>query len=406
MEGVKTVFLFCVMFGSIALCLILVISGILRWLAPKDSRPRRLNVASWVAMAVLVAISWLYCARLVMDSGTDRSLDRLFLETFNIVIGFLLIAILIVSVIVLLLIAMRGIFLGWQIFTHGSKHDESLSGDKDKYIDVLKSPVVTLLIACGIVALFILLPFLMGQWEGSLMATWLGGVNEIGNVFGSSGDPNRGNGTISTGLPTYAMVYIIAIGVGFAVVRILCSVINHSLRKDDNKKLIDEYSDPIALLAVGVAFLWSLKSEGFQSYKPGKALGSLIISFAAVVAIFAIILLLLEVIRTLMDMRERLIRKEARYLFIFLSGQCAMMLMDVIVFVCSVLNDVVGDIFDNRMDEIETKLRDKVISAVKKEMKKKTDDKMGFPARGKASDKVNFDKVFVPFEEKVMRKRR
>lgn len=404
MEGVKTVFIFCVLFGSVALCLILVIAGILRWLAPRDSRHKRLNVASWVAMAVLVAISWLYCARLAMDSGTDRSLDRFFLETFNIVIGFLLIAIPIVSVIVLLLIAMRGIFLGWQIFAHGSKQDESLSSDKDKYIDALKSPVVTLLIACGIVALFILFPLFMGQWEGSLIDTWLDGVNKVGSICDSSSPQDPKNNTIVTGFPTYAMIYTIAIGVGFAVVRILRSVISHSLRKDDNKKLIDEYSDPIALLAVGVSLLWSLREGKIEFNDPGKTLRNLIPSFVVVVAIFAIILLILEVIRTLMDMRERLIRKEARYLFIFLSGQCAMMLMDVIAFACSVLNDVAGDIFDNRMDEIETKLRDKVISAVKKEMKKKTDDKMESQACGKASDKVNFDKVFVPFEEKVMRK--
>ena len=56
MEEIINVLMFCIWLGALILCCILVVSGVLRWLAPVDKRQKRLNFVSIIAFIILCVI--------------------------------------------------------------------------------------------------------------------------------------------------------------------------------------------------------------------------------------------------------------------------------------------------------------------------------------------------------------
>ena len=77
MNDIITVALYFGCFGIVALCLVLVVSGVLRWLKAVPSRTRRLNALSWIAAAVLfIAVMVHYTDGTVSPRPSDISAPK------------------------------------------------------------------------------------------------------------------------------------------------------------------------------------------------------------------------------------------------------------------------------------------------------------------------------------------
>ena len=428
MKELSSIITFCIWFGTVSLCVVLIFLGILRWLR-NDERDKRLNIMAWIAFIVLCTMFAIrYETKgldtVVTDSG-QKEVDEngygvglidgeqengeniesvttigsninskaltFSLKILKNGIEMVLIGVIALLAIVILLIVIRCIISSLKIIW--KTKTETVDKDSFAFISAIKAPVVILVIAWGIIALFCILPFLMGEWgKGNLIEIWQDGTCKITSLF----SPDNGAEVFSFEvLISYILIYVIIIGVGFAVVKILHSIIGHTLKERKSENLIDEYSSPIALLAVGVAILWTLKGEQF-----GDRIVNLLESFCAVIFIFAIIVLTLEIIRLLINMRDNFIRLEARYLFISLVGQSALLILGMLNFIYGAVNNTIGSTEDTKIGKIEVKLRNKLVNA----MDKAIEPEKKFPDDEQIENADKRKLTFWPFDEKVTKK--
>ena len=71
---------FCGWFGIMGLCAFLIITGVLRWVAPKADRKRRLNILGWAAFAMLSTILLVYY-EIARMQGNENSNGMRFAES-------------------------------------------------------------------------------------------------------------------------------------------------------------------------------------------------------------------------------------------------------------------------------------------------------------------------------------
>ena len=395
MDGVIAVIIFCCVVGTVAICLGLIISGILRWLAPLDKREGRLNIAAWIAGTVLAGGGTLFYVWKVSGGNWIADVQDIYFNAIYTLIVFLFATVTVASLVELLLLIGKVMLLGWKLIIHAKDQKEGLKEEADDYKAALNNPAVMFTIAWGILALFLMLPFFTGEQESGLIDTWVKGTNSIAVWFDP--DAKTGNQETLGNVGSYILLYIIVIGVGVAVIKIFYSLIKHLFKKENNS-FIDEYSNPMALMAVGVALLWSLRRGVFNEQSRRKLIFELFKCFAAVIIVFAIAILALEIIRLLMDMREKIIRQEARYLFIFLVGQCTMMLMDILTLVCGALDNSVNGLPFSEMFELEDKMRAKM----KKIIDDEADGKIDFKAETHQDSDQH--RTFLAFSARTTRK--
>lgn len=414
MEGLKDILTFCVGFGIITLCVVLIVSGILRWLAPCSTRARRLDILAWIVVAALSAASLLY---FTWGPGSNDSTKAMtFLNVSSKLFMILALGVIAASATVLLVIIAIYLYNILRVITHTGDQIYVRDSRLDKFIQPLRSRAVILAVAWGIMALFLILPLFAGMptiktneasetskaaetneiSEASetneingLIEIWENGVNKIGCIFGK--DKNK---STFDAFVTYTLIYIIVLGVGLAAIKILHSIITQSIKKT-HKDIIEEYSDPIGLLAVGVAVLWSLKEGGFTGKNASGIVLELLESFVAVAVIATLVILVLEVIRLLMDMKEPFIRQEARYLFVALVGECAIVVMEMVFTFCGALSNAIGG-RGHTFAEFEEKVRDKMERLMKKQLDAKASEQ--------PDNNNDHERIFAAFDQKITRK--
>lgn len=419
MEGISNIITFCVWFGTIILCVIIVAAGVFRWLSPSESRARRFNIMAWIAFSILCILGLIhYGTKELNRSMSSDEIAFLFFETAKKAIMGLMLGVIVISVLMLLIVVILCICDSLWIILQAKK---GVTGSSP-HIKAVKTPAVILAIAWGFIALFCVLPFLVGdQNRNNPIEIWKDGVCKIESLSDFDWLENRDADSISIPFPeddlndggavnsgsndsanyssgnlaSYILIYVIVLGVGFAVTKILYSIIRHTLSESENINLIDEYSSPIALLAVGIAVLCTLK--GGIGY---KTIVSLLKSFGIVIVIFAIIIFTLEIIRLLINIRESFIRLEARYLFISLVGQTALLMLGVLNSIYGAVNSMISGGMDAKMYQIERKLRQKVIDA----MDKAIDSKEKSADNEQMTNEKDHKTTFCPFDEKVTKK--
>lgn len=403
MESFKNIIMFCGLCGVVILCAILVITAVLRWLvSDKDeqARGRRLTTIAKCAFAVLVVmIVWHYLGSTDISLGNEESarIVDLLLSTAKIMICSLAAGVVVLSAATLLFVFVFCIYRGikniiWTGKERGpnEKSAEKLSAEAmhDALINTIRAPVVKLVLSLGVLSIFIILPFLVGnQAAESPIEVWKDGVQGIVG-FIDLGVDNGSDRTPSYFLTSYILVYIMVLGVCYAIVKILCSILDHTFKLDDANSLLDEYSSPIALLVVGIAFLWFLKDGGPSKGSRLKITMELLKSFGMVVFIVAVIILVLEIIHLLIDMREVLIRQEGRILFIAVVGQSAMLLLEVCTSIYSAVNSAVGGKESAYMNQTVSKLRRQIIDRMEEQI----------------GDKKNYEMTFSAFDKKITKK--
>ena len=469
MEGFRAVLKISSVSGIIILSFILFVSGILRWLSPFDRdekiRRERLNILSWIATAGLCAASLLYFTW--GPGGNDKMKTRIFLNASGKLFAFLFLGIIAISAVVLIVIIAIYLYLILQVMVYAGKQLNREANKKlEKYVEALRSPTVAVAIASGIMSLFLIFPFLVGMSEpetnvqvaqnmnvtkenedneqhvaeeadelaenDGLLGIWGKGVNRISSFFvieksgteepgtkesgteepkteGSENNNEKNdNDNSANAFVTYALVYIVALGGVLAVIRILHSIIRRTFeeKEEKDKDLIGEYSNPMGLLAVGVAALWMMRKKGVNWNDEVSIIENLLKSFGTVLLITTLVILVLEVIRLLLDMKEPFIRRSARFLFVVMVGECALMLMNIVYTFFSALGNAIGS--ENNMELYE--FHDDVMKNMDKLMKKQLKVKKKKRNRGKKSSKKKQNnnpkqiRIFKMFKKKVTKK--
>lgn len=408
MEDITNILAFCGRLGILILFVILAVSGVLRWLGDKGKRAKRLNILSVGAVIVLAVIF------LIRNGGTlsavfgeknNEAITLIFINGSKIAIKLLVLGAVVASAAMLIFIIWLCIHFGICALKQaksgqGNSLSEELKNKSNELFAIVRTPIIVFVITWGILALFIVFPLLMsGQDNASLTEAWQEGVVRIVHFVGldqeddeasesvpaAAGDKNVGEPTAADGdqngkeqaaedtegetpfykdLISYILVFIIVLGVGFAVVKILYSIISGTFAKRNEKNIIDEYSAPMGILAVGVSILWTFRSQNIWDNNAITNIGEFVKSFSVVIFVMALAILTLEIIRLLVDMREKLIRYEAKYLFVSLIGQASMLLLEMLHSIYQSVNSAIGGTTKSGMDQIQGKIRRGIVETM------------------------------------------
>lgn len=371
MDGAKSILEFCLCAGSLGLCIILVVGAILRWLAPSDSRAGRLNKLAAIA-AVILCLVCLFSTRGIIaskyesvNSGTGATMETS-IEVVQMFIKLLLLGVGVASI--LMLFATVVLFLAHglkALFDAGTQETNSLekrlNNITKRFKLVMKTPAVTAIITWGLLALFFFLPILAGNTEtGSLIETWKSGVIKIAEL----GAKNSNSGKFGEVLGQYISLAVILVGLTFAIFKFLFLLLSQEFADARKNDILDEHSKAIGVLSVGVIGLWTLQTKESLDFKDGKVIYELTKAFCSVMLIMALIVLTLEVIRLLLDMKQRLIRREANYLFISLIGQSALLLFSALHAIYNAASSAIGVSDNDALRSVEEKIRRKMTEAM------------------------------------------
>ena len=373
-------------FGILLLvfAVLMTIWGILHWIADPAKRVRRLMIISICSLGVLIIFGLFYNWKTIMevfnagtvgnDSMTESLvyISKISIKAFLIAFGVAFSFILILIVITLLVYSMKAIVhtISAAKENDANKLQEKLKKEADKMMVFLKNPVFIMSIAGGILALFAVLPLVMGEPSESLADSWKSGVTEIVSFAVDEEGFSRK-------LSKYLLIFIAIIGIGYGVGNILFEIIKERFKRKNG--LLKEYSTPIGLLAVGISVLLLAASPPDNSDKVSwiQLLRHYSRPFLIVIFVIALAILVLEVVRLLMDMRERMIRIEARYLFVLLVGLCTVIIMRAFLLGYNVVNSILeGDNIKLERAEVRIqKVSERIIEKVAKDMEKEIEHK-------------------------------
>ena len=396
MGDVKSIIEFCGLTGTVILSFCLVVSGIIRWLHSAESHieQRRRNIISWIAFGVLCIMLAVHFKVTELPVNESNSLEAV----VSAIMGLLMFGTVVFTVLLLLLVCIFFLYHVMCIVFQG-KNGKGNAGNKygeasqisDCFVSMIKLPIIRGFIAWGIVALFFILPVVVGgNFAVSPIENYNNGIANIVRLFHMNNYDNED--TVKIFL-SYMLLYIIVLGVGFAVIKILSTMIGHAFEKKKEKEMIDEYAGSIALLVIGIALLWT-----FQGDEHSEIIIKVLKSFGAVLIIITLIIFCLEIIRLLMDMKEKLIRKEARYVFIALIGQSAMLLVGILNTLYGAVNSVIGSIENTEMNKVESNLKKRMVKVIdaqinSENIEDREEDNSHIP-----------DMTFPVFEERITKK--
>lgn len=307
MNAIITVALYFGCFGIVALCLVLVVSGVLRWLKPGASRTRRLNTLSWIAAAVLfVAVLAHYTGGIAAprqlnvsapetenvssssmdDNGESASnevdtgpaaehiveqwtVNGVFLQVSGVAMKFFLLCIAISAAAVLVVIGSLCLYRGVRTViparSGGYPAKLRLAQESEAnllFAEAVRSPMVILAIVGGVLALFFLLPFLTGDLDrGMPLEIWKDGVCEINHLFGIQPETTALKAFTVHALASYLMMYIVILGAGFLVIQSFCSLLRYAFGKDRSSRTADEHFRSMAFLLLTVFVLLAFKNR-------------------------------------------------------------------------------------------------------------------------------------------------
>lgn len=402
MNNVMCIAGFCAWLGTKIVCIVLIVTGIWRWLAHPGKRAERLDTAAWISAAVLGAML-LSQQRVdvvgMFDRDTSDNLTSVVIYVSKSAVKLLMLGAVVACVLLLLcvvfLFVRYAVSVIWRARpgnSSGKNLAKELGNTSRELSEIMKSPILILIITCGIVGVFVIMPLLMGnisddasltsdkvaeesgevqpmdgdQPTHSLSVIWQDGVIRIAHFGGND------SGKFSNALFTYILIFIIILGMGCAVMQILYSIISDILITKRGNGLIDEYSGSMGIMAVGVSILWTLQKKDVDIFDPKanalKIISEFLKSFGVVLLIIAVGILVLEVIRLLMDMKEEFIRIEARCLFICLGGEAALLLLDVLISLYGAVSSAIGGKGNAALEQIQEKLRNSIIKTMDQQL--------------------------------------
>ena len=131
-----------------------------------------------------------------------------------------------------------------------------------------------------------------------------------------------------------------------------------------------------SIMGVGVSILLVLHNIDIYQNEPLDVVLAFLKYFAIVAIAMTLAIVMLEIIRLVMDMRETLIRREARYLFVALVGQASLLILVLLDSIFSALNSAVGQgREDMDISYIQNKLIRNITKTMEQEINRETDDR-------------------------------
>lgn len=384
--------------------------GIFRWLADQNDRRHRLNIVSGCAFCILVLMflsaGWgTISAVLGQCFGDSAKATGSLIFTSKITIKVLLMVLIVAFAVLLTLTAALFVIYGLWAMIHticsfdknGTESLEKVLKEKaDKLVVMLRNPVFIVIITGGVLAIFGILPVVMGndpEGKGHLAECWRLGVQEIASFWYYEEDE------FTQSLCIYVLIYISVLGIGYAVANIIFEILKELLNRKNRKNFLSEYSNSIVLLAVGVSVLLMFSSGDIKKDTSWVGwLANFSKSFGLVLFVIALGVLTLEITRLLMDMKETLIRKEARYLFVMLVGYCAVISVKTLSLIYNALssalagNETSSGCEEESMENVQGQVVQKIEQEIKEEI------------NGPLRNPHGADITFSAFKKRVTRK--
>lgn len=449
MNAIITVALYFGCFGIVALCLVLVVSGVLRWLKAGPSRTKRLNTLSWIAAAVLfTAVTVHYTGGIVspgqsdisapktedvslssMDdtgesamyeadtgaaieqTGEQRVANGIFLRVSGAAVKFFLLCMAISAVAVLVVIVSLCLYRGVRtiILTRSGGYPAKMRMAQESeanwlFAETIRSPVVILVIVGGVLSLFFLLPFLTGDLDsGTPLEIWKDGVCEINRLFNIQPEAAALNIFTVNTLASYLMMYIVILGVGFLVIQSSCSLLRYAFGNDRSSCTAGEHFRGIAFLLLTIFVLLAFKNGTLPQKGRGDLLFELLKSSATAIAFTVLVTVALEVLRFLVDTKRNLIPQGMRLLLLYLFGQVIALALGLAGALFDALNNAIGTVESSDMNRMEMKLRRKLMNALNEQLDNKKDPKKPLAIKSEKGQNAH-QHTFSAFDEKITKK--
>ena len=420
MQSMAVVFAFCVWLGILIVCTVFIVSGVLRWLSDSNKRGERLDFAAWISLIVVAVMFCIHKGDLFKTLATAEAsagLTPIIVNASKVIAKLLVLGTVIVCALLLAALVALFVFYVISIFVQIMREQGSgqqsnikaaLKAKSDAFFEMVKTPALMMVITFGILATFVIIPLFMGktttaipagqstaqadmaeqdlsgqaQEEQSLTEVWKSGIIQITKFIdkdkGEKSNAGQDDNPFGYAFISYTLVYIIVLGVCFAAAQILYSIIRDCFTRKNAGGIIDEYSGSIGILAVGISILWSIRSGALKDGKLSTIIAEFGKSFLAVMFIVALGILALEIIRLLMDMKEKLIRIEARYLFTSLVGLASILMLSMLNSIYGAVCAVIGFDADASLDNIQDRIKGKMIEEMERQLDEKKDYKMTF----------------------------
>lgn len=351
---------------------IVTVGGTLRWIGNSEKRVKRLKFI-WICSvafigSMIVFFVWNF-------HHNELPSEASMVQTVQIAIKALGIGLLIAFFIVLAFVGIvLVVYIVKKIVSAICPSMLNAGKNAEDIRNFIKTPFFTVLLATGIMAVFIIIPFIIGDEQRSFTGCWKDGIEQIAGLVNK--DEKK---EFSTSVSIYALIFISVMGIGYATVNILYEIIKKRLEKKAD--FLCKYSNAIGILAVGVSMLLAITliGEGFNM----KEVYKYIEPFAVVIFAITLGILTLEIVTLLIDMRERLIHREARYLFVLLVGWCTMILIRVFYAVYNTISIVLGEKgsrirgAEEKMEMVYEEITDSISEDMIEELKDNTMEKKG-----------------------------
>lgn len=380
---------------AIVLLVLIAVKTILQWLNPKEGvkktwKQHRHNVIGVFSIVILIGA---ICGWIVRQN--ESRLERANLEVTPAFVNSLKVVtkLMMFSGALMLILVVAG-FLGGAIFIAGKRiyytivgnnAGERQSEEEDKsyvLIDVAKSREIVSVLTMGVLAVFVAIPIFFGDIHEGALKCWYDGVKNIGGVLASSNEL-----PFTTAVVLYLIIYIIVLGIVFCAANIVYTIIEDTISGNRRTGFLHEYSSSIGVLAVSLAVLCSVYfgKDGNGLSKMAEMTQNVVLSLVGTVLIIAVIIVVLEIVRLLIDMKGTLIREEAGFIFVYLVLLGATLIAQVLYSLYSAISsalaidqtDKVKEIYQSIIDGMCEVVEEKVNQLKNKDsLSKKTSFKM------------------------------
>lgn len=314
---------------AMILLVLIAVKTILQWLNPKDGmkktwRQHRHNLLGIFSIVTLIGAA---CGWVVLQNKNDleqanEEITPAFVHGVKVVVKLLMAASALMLIFVVAGFCMGVAFIaGKKVYyaVVGKDSDKKKDTDqikrKSKLLNVAKSPEIVSVLTASVLAVYVVIPLFFGDIHKGFLGCWKQGIMEIGKALApTSGLP------FTTAVVLYLIIYIIVLGIVFCAASIVYTILEDTLSGNGRAGFLHEYSSSIGVLAVSLAVLCSVyfgDNNGGIS-RMTQIVQNVVLSLAETILIVALIIVVLEIVRLMIDMKGTLIREEAGFIFVYL----------------------------------------------------------------------------------------
>ena len=302
---------------AVVLLVLIAVKTTLQWLNPgngvkKTWREHRHNILGVFSIIILVgaAGSWFVLRNEPQLVQANRLVTPAFVNSLKVIIKLMMFSGALMLILVVAAFFSGTVFVAAQkiyyalVRNDGSeKQSVNLTQKENKahlLIEIAKSPEIVSLLTIGVLAVFVAIPLFFGNIHEGALKCWHDGVKRIGGILASGGGL-----PFTTAVVLYLIIYIIVLGILFCAANIVYTILEDTISGNGRAGFLHEYSSSIGVLAVSLAVLCSVYF-GKDEHGLSK------------MAQIAVIIVVLEIVRLLIDMKGTLIREEAGFIFVYL----------------------------------------------------------------------------------------